>query len=268
MCKEFLSKLPEDFIPHEVRARMKKMGATHPMNIFLRQEIDRIQRVLTLVRVTMSDLLLAIDGTIIMSDALRDALDNMYDARVPTAWAAISWTSATLGFWFTELIDRNAQFHSWCFQGRPTGYWLTGFFNPQGFITAMRQEITRAHKGWALDSVVACNEVTKFMGKEDLKEAPKEGVYIYGLFLDGAGWDKRNNMLTDPPPKVLYTALPVVHLSAINSTADRDKRQYECPVYRKKRRTDLEYVTMLDLKTNVNPDRWTMRGVALLCDTK
>eukprot|EP00049_Salpingoeca_infusionum_P010530 m.182232 g.182232 ORF g.182232 m.182232 type:complete len:2544 (-) comp14667_c0_seq7:2478-10109(-) len=268
LCKEFLQKLPDDFIPHEVRARMKKMGATHPMNIFLRQEIDRIQRVLSLVRVTMSDLLLAIDGTIIMSDALRDALDNMFDARVPTAWAAISWTSATLGFWFTELLDRYAQFHAWCFQGRPTAYWLTGFFNPQGFITAMRQEITRAHKGWALDSVVCCNDVTKLMGKEDVKEAPKEGLYIYGLFLDGAGWDKRNNMLCDPPPKVLYTALPIVHLSAINSTADRDKRQYECPVYRKPRRTDLEYVTMLDLKTNVAPEKWTMRGVALLCDTK
>jgi dynein heavy chain len=39
-------------------------------------------------------------------------------------------------------------------------------------------------------------------------------------------------------------------------------------VYRKPRRTDLEYVTMLDLRTNVSPDKWTMRGVALLCDIK
>eukprot|EP00043_Microstomoeca_roanoka_P013217 m.129292 g.129292 ORF g.129292 m.129292 type:complete len:4796 (-) comp15694_c0_seq1:72-14459(-) len=268
LCKEFLSKLPDDFLPHEVKARLKKMGATSPMNIFLRQEIDRIQRVISLVRTTLSDLLLAIDGTIIMSESLRDALDNMYDARVPKAWSSISWTSTTLGFWFTELIIRHQQFHSWCFQGRPNAYWLTGFFNPQGFITAMRQEITRAHKGWALDSVVCCNDVTKLMGKEDVKEAPKEGVYIYGLSLDGAGWDRRNSQLTDPPPKVLYTPLPVLHLSAINSTAERDKRQYECPIYRKPRRTDLEYVSMVDLKTAAPPEKWVMRGVALLCDTK
>jgi Dynein heavy chain C-terminal domain len=89
----------------------------------------------------------------------------------------MSWESATIGFWFTDLLDRHAQFTSWLNEGRPTTFWMTGFFNPQGFLTAMRQEITRAHKGWALDTVVLENDVTKLM-KEDINSPPSEGKFV------------------------------------------------------------------------------------------
>ena len=77
----------------------------------------------------MKSLLMAIEGTVVMNDDLKEIMDNMYDARVPKVWERVSWQSSTLGFWFTELLERDSQFKRWCFNGRPKVFWPTGFFN-------------------------------------------------------------------------------------------------------------------------------------------
>uniref|UniRef100_A0A3B4Y7S0 Uncharacterized protein n=1 Tax=Seriola lalandi dorsalis TaxID=1841481 RepID=A0A3B4Y7S0_SERLL len=246
----------------KVKGQLQKMGPLQPMNIFLRQEVDRMQRVIS------SDLNLPLSaGTIIMSEDLRDALDCMFDARIPRLWLRLSWPSATLGFWFSELLERNQQLSGWISTGRPNQFWLTGFFNPQGFLTAMRQETTRSNlsRGWALDTVTLSNDVTKMMREDVLAPPPEDvgGVYIYGLFLDGAGWDRRGAKLTEAPPKV-------------TNMAD-SKRQpgggmvvglYSCPVYKKPRRTDLNFIFSLQLRSVQPVEHWTLRGAALLCDCK
>ncbi|CRK87169.1 CLUMA_CG000977, isoform A [Clunio marinus] len=168
--EEMLTRIPQPYDEFEVKKSLTK--DITPMNIFLRQEIDRIQSIILLVKSTLSDLLLAIEGTIIMNDQCRDAFDNIYDARVPKVWLRGSWAASTLGFWFTELIQRNIQFSTWCFKGRPNAFWMTGM------------------------------------------------------------------------------------------------RLYECPVYKKINRTDLNYITTLYLPTAKPPDHWILRGVALLCDVK
>ncbi|KAF7655270.1 hypothetical protein LDENG_00058640 [Lucifuga dentata] len=266
LADDMLGKLPPDYVPFEVKERLQKMGPLQPMNIFLRQEIDRMQRVIVLVRNTLTDLKLAIDGTIIMSENLRDALDCMYDARIPDCWNKASWASSTLGFWFTELLDRNRQYQTWIYEGRPNCFWMTGFFNPQGFLTAMRQEITRANKGWALDHMVLSNDVTKWM-KDDITQPPAEGVYVYGLYLEGAGWDRRNCKICDSKPKVLFEMMPVIKMYAENQDV-KDPRLYSCPIYKKPVRTDLNYIAAVELKTSLPPEFWILRGVALLCDVK
>jgi dynein heavy chain len=89
IAQDMLDKLPPDYLQHEVKSRLEKMGALSSMNIFLRQEIDRMQKVISTVRRTLNDLKLAIDGTIIMNETLRDALDSMYDAKIPAVWQKV-----------------------------------------------------------------------------------------------------------------------------------------------------------------------------------
>ena len=97
---------------------------------------------------------------------------------------------------------------------------------------------------------------------------PSEGVYVYGLYLEGAGWDRTGCRLVEPKPKVLFEPLPVVHIYAVNQARLLDNRTYVCPVYKKPRRTDLTYIANITLRTDMNPDHWVLRGVALLCDMK
>ena len=224
IAEDMMRKLPRDYIPHEVKEALVRLGGMLPMNIFLRQEIDRMQKILTLVRRTLIDLKMALEGTIVMSDELKETLDYMYDAKVPDNWKKLSWRSTTLGFWFTELLERDGQFKRWCFHGRPKVFWMTGFFNPQGFLTAMRQEVTRAHKGWALDSVICQNLVTRF-SKEDIHDSPPEGVYVHGLFLEGASLDRKTGKLVESRPKVLYEQMPVIYIYAINTTAGNRRHE-------------------------------------------
>lgn len=147
---------------------------------------------------------------------------------------------------------------------------MTGFFNPQGFLTAMRQEISRSHEGWSLDSAVLSSQVTKF-NADEIHEPPSEGVYVCGLFIEGAAWDRKAGRLIEARPKILYEPMPVVHLFAIQEKkkpAAETRPSYNCPIYRKPKRTGLMYVTSLDLNCTRNPDHWIKRSVALLCDTK
>ncbi|KAI3381764.1 hypothetical protein SNEBB_005804 [Seison nebaliae] len=271
MCGDMVGKLPPDYVPHEVLDRVKLYGINQPMCIFLRQEVDRMNKVIVQVRRDLIDLRLAVDGTIILNENLRECLDNIYDAKVPAGWTKLSWSSTTIGFWFTELLDRNTQYHHWLFEVRPNLFWLGGFFNPQGFLTAMKQEVTRQNDGWTLDSVVMNNQVTKSQ-KEDIKTAPLVGVYIYGLFLEGAGWDRRRSVLVESQPKVSFSQLPVVHVFAERTAEPAREIYYNCPIYKKAQRTDLQFVTVINLTCLDRPDHtkdfWTMRGVALLCDIK
>lgn len=91
---------------------------------------------------------------------------------------------------------------------------------------------------------------------------------FFSIVHTGASLDRRSGKLIESKPKILYEQMPVIYIYAINTTAGKDPKLYECPIYRKPQRTDLKYVGSIDFETDLSPRHWTLRGVALLCDIK
>lgn len=79
--------------------RLTIMGSTEPMHIFLGQEIDRIQVVIGLVTRTLKDLLLAIDGIIIMNEVINK-INYYYSFTLHCGSGQQCWSSKIL---FTNI---------------------------------------------------------------------------------------------------------------------------------------------------------------------
>ena len=314
---DLIKQLPANFIEIDVEERLKYMkgpkglsdvGKGVPLNVFLLQEIQRFQSILDIVRSTMLNMVQAIDGTIIMTLDIVESINAIYDFRVPKSWqfdptgAEISWLTASLAGWIKGLTDRHFQLYNWIYKERPSSFWLTGFFNPQGFLTAMKQEVTRQRKSeaWSLDEVEYTSNVQKEIVTNDdgrldkVYSAPNEGVLIHGLYLEGAFWQRGSDQCLEEQTagaKDLYQAFPIIHMSAESTAPTQDKHphakkqtdansqkmQYLCPIYKYPKRNDKYLITRINL--NAAPQsggqnlskgvsssmNWKLKGVALLC---
>lgn len=298
LCLDYLSKMPPDFVEEIFRAQIMKLagpkdkgividkGFNAPLNIFLFQELQRLQNIIFIVRTNLKNVAAAIDGTVVMTSELMEDLGFLFDARVPRGWtndpsgAEISWLMPNLGGWFTGLTERQQMLNTWLEQGREKmkAFWLTGFTNAQGFLTGMRQEVTRQHKkdAWALDDV---NTHTEVLAKDlerlgDNTGPPEEGQNIWGLFIEGGRWNRQDSRIEESEPKKLFTNMPVIYVTAVNV---KDKNTgvnygphgaYSTAVYKYPKRNDRYLIFRMLLRTEQQPQHWRLRGVCLVAQTE
>ncbi|ANQ07504.1 Uncharacterized protein PCOAH_00018730 [Plasmodium coatneyi] len=250
-----------------------------PLQVFFLQEIERIKKVIDLVKTNLNDIISAIDGSKIMTADLQNDTKYLYSQSVPKKWiydaseTEISWVCHNLNQWLNILNLRYEQIMNYIHNGKLKSYWLPGFFNPQGFLTSMKQEITRLNKKdqISLDEVVLYADI-KNHDIEKIKEVPEHGFHIHGLFIEGSKWNWQEGKLEESSPKVLCENMPVIHITVVSN---KDKKVkfiennkhmfYNCPVYKYNVRTDKYFIFRIYLKTDVDPSIWKLRGTSLLC---
>lgn len=194
----------------------------------------RYNRLLALLAATLREVRRAAVGLVVMSRELDDIASALYDGRVPPAWEAAAYPSLKpLGAWVADLVERCAYLAGWVAGGPPPVHWLSGVFFPQALLTAVLQNHSR-RRGLPIDSLsfdFAYVTDPALSSGAGITAPPAQGVFLRGLFLEGARFDLPSGALAESHPKQLFTPLPVVHLTPVQGRVPRPG-VYRCPVYR------------------------------------
>lgn len=85
---------------------------------------------------------------------MEDLGNALFLDDVPESWTRRAYPSMSgLAAWFVDLLLRIKELEGWtsdfCL---PNVVWLSGFFNPQSFLTAIEQSMARKNE-WPLDKM-------------------------------------------------------------------------------------------------------------------
>lgn len=187
-------------------------------------------------------------------------------------WAKKAYPSLKpLGSWVLNLVQRVQFFQNWIDYGKPSMFWISGFFFTQSFITGTRQNYARQH-GIAIDQLNFHFDVMSDIPTDGSAPQPADGCYIHGLYLDGCRWDPSTQALGESEANVLYSEVPVIWLKPTTLPVP-DSGVYESPVYRTSARKgtlsttghSTNFVLFILLPSLSPPKHWVKRGVAMLC---
>ncbi len=74
-------------------------------------------------------------------------------------------------------------------------------------------------------------EVTEYEKPEEISEKPDDGVYIYGLYMDGARWDRNNHAIEEQYPSRMFDSMPVIWFKPVDDFKV-EPDEYLAPLYK------------------------------------
>eukprot|EP00928_Gymnodinium_smaydae_P068046 TRINITY_DN5109_c0_g4_i2.p1 TRINITY_DN5109_c0_g4~~TRINITY_DN5109_c0_g4_i2.p1 ORF type:complete len:3873 (+),score=1233.23 TRINITY_DN5109_c0_g4_i2:1305-11621(+) len=258
---------PDSFAIIEETGLMKSLGTC------LEQELQRFNVLLKQIGKTLVELQKAIKGTIVMTGELDDMFNSELNNQVPNIWTkgGIGYPSLKpLLSWFEDMILRVEFFRDWIEKGEPISFWVSSFYFPQGFLTSVLQGYSRANM-IPVDQLAYEFQVEDTADAGDLEEAPAEGIFIHGIFMDGCAWDYQEMVICAQEFGVMYVRAPVINMIPMRDKIPNAER-YKCPLYKTSVRAgtlsttghSTNFVMMVELETDEPPNVWVLKGAAML----
>lgn len=225
-AKSILNNLPQKFDLNEI-SRKYPVLYNESLNTVLIQEAIRYNKLLAVIDTTLKDLLKALKGLVVMSESLDKMATSLYSNIVPNLWASKAYPSLKpLGSWVSDLSARVNFLNTWMQNGIPPAFWISGFYFPQAFLTGTLQNFARKY----IISIDTINFSFKVLD-EPPKTRPKDGCCVYGLFLEGARWNRQKSILDESFPKELYTGIGIFFKNKYKFTIVFFYRNANCLAY-------------------------------------
>ena len=279
MIKRFIEDIGIKSLIFSVDEIKNKMDADQKgpyQNVFI-QQIEYMTILLTEIARSIEEIDQGIKGLLTISEKMEQTMDALVVNRVPSVWSNLAYPSKRgLQGWIINLLQRVQQLN--LFKDDPLNLpkviMISRFFNPQSYLTAIKQVVasTANQKGGAavveLNKLYIQTDVTK-KTIEQIDTTPKDGSFVYGFILEGARWDIAGGYVEESRPKEMFSVIPVVYCKALALPAEgkQDKMVYQCPAYKTEQR-NMTYVFTAQLKTRHAPRKWTLAGVAIIMDVQ
>jgi len=268
VAEDISGRLPQPWNTHHVQEKYPTMYA-ESMNTVLIQELTRFNGLIQVIHSSLGDIQKAIKGLLLMSLDLEQVFNSIFDGKTPAMWLAQSYPSLKpLGSYTNDLIERLKFFQTWIDDGIPILFWLSGIYFTQAFTTGASQNYARKY-------TIPIDTLTfdfAFPKEQEPTEKPPNGVYTYGVFLEGCKWDWDAWQLEESDPKVLYVPMPLILIVPTKKTDLKDFPSYDTPMYKISSRKgtlsttghSTNFVMWIRLPSSVPESHWVKRGVAML----
>nr|VZI46920.1 unnamed protein product [Spirometra erinaceieuropaei] len=253
LAGDILARLPEKIDIEQARAdhfTLDSKGRINSLTTVLTQEVDRYNKLLQIMKVSLEQLQKAVKGFVVMSEQLEMIYFSFLLNSVPEHWANSAYPSLKpLSGWVKDLILRCEFIRTWMISGQPKSFWISGFFFPQGFLTGILQNYARKydlpidHLSFDFTVYPEYRDQAEYAAQlKEVKfgetlpadaaiETPKDGVLIHGLLMDGFRWDDENQIIADSVLGELLVPLPIVHMKP-EMDFKPDPRKYIAPLYK------------------------------------